>query len=634
MRREFDIEPEWSMGENKKITLSKIERKIFKNTLLSNSNDLKFIDDTRKSQASMISKQPSSIFTKTIDISYISQVSSHQLDLMKLFSVQELDFSGISFAMSKDSVENLQEVIRVSAPGSTITLPPHKLQFASLLITSPITLRGLPGTSIEITNGSIVVDFTSNSRESFSNSLKESALICEVSLKFSAGPSYRSSSPAALFVIDSSGTYLEVRDCEMRSSSHEPQVILDNPEEDIEDVCFWVNGSGFKKFITKKSMRFNSSLIVSSCNISGFFECCRAGVNASISIEKSHIEDCLGNAISAMNPKDLIIQYSVMEKIKKTAIDISIISDPVAGIALGSSRTESLSSIQNERTMVIEGNDIKNTGGYGVNIWSEHVVYYPLQIKLLKNKITGCKKEGIAVRHISVPELTIHCNDCCLNQGTGFWLQKVNSMKMLVTNNRGYDNYSGYGIYIYDTGATLKHNELHRNSLGGIMVVGASKGTETNLVIKKCLVQSNGENGITIMDYSLGTIEVAKCKINENYHDGVHLLQSKEFGTEKTGKEKIIPENGMNNAIVRIRSCEIMNNTGYGLNIMKFKCEVEKLRLSDNQQGNIMIGEDTKSLVTFLDDNKVDINLQVGQNCIVKDKGTFCGRTKKACVLF
>ena len=622
------------MSHRRDTTLSKIERKIYKNTFLSNSNDLKFKDDTRKSQASLIPKQRSSISPNNFDISYISQISNHQLDLIKLFSVQELDFSGISFAMSKDSVENLQEIIRISSPGSTITLPPHKLQFTSLLITSPITLRGLPGTSIEITNGSIQVDFTSNSRESLSNCDKESALICEVALQFSVGLSHRSPSPCALFVIDSSGTCLEVRDCDLRSTSHDPQVGLDDAEEAIEDVCFWVNGAGYKKFITKKSMRFNSSLTVSSCNISGFFECCRAGVNASVSIEKSHIADCRGNAISAMNPKNLAIQCSVVEKISRTAVDVCIISDPVAGIALGSSRTESLNSIQNERTMVIEGNDIKNTGGYGVNIWSEHVVYYPLQIKLMKNKITGCKKEGIAVRHISVPELKIHSNDCCCNQGTGLWLQKVNSLRILVTNNRGCDNYSGYGVYIYDTGAILKHNEVLRNSLGGIMVVGASKGTETNLSIKNCLVQSNGENGITIMDYSQGTIEVSKCKINENYQDGIHLLQSKDFGAERPGKEKIIPENGIINAIVRIRRCEIMNNTGYGLNVVKFKCQVEKLRLADNQQGNIMIGEDTRPLVTFLDDNKVDVNLQVGQNCIIKEKGNFCGRGKKTCVVF
>ena len=47
-----------------------------------------------------------------------------------------------------------------------------------------------------------------------------------------------------------------------------------------------------------------------------------------------------------------------------------------------------------------------------------------------------------------------------------------------------------------------------------------------------------------------------------------------------------------------------------------------------------MIAEDTKPLVTFLDDNKVDIDVQVGQNCVVKEKGTICGRNKSKCDIF
>jgi hypothetical protein len=69
-----------------------------------------------------------------------------------------------------------------------------------------------------------------------------------------------------------------------------------------------------------------------------------------------------------MNPKEFIIKLSVLDKISKTAVDVNLISDPVVGIALGTSRTESLNSIQNERSLLIEGNDIRNTGAYGVNL--------------------------------------------------------------------------------------------------------------------------------------------------------------------------------------------------------------------------------------------------------------------------
>ena len=69
-----------------------------------------------------------------------------------------------------------------------------------------------------------------------------------------------------------------------------------------------------------------------------------------------------------MNPKEFIIKLSVLDKISKTAVDVNLISDPVVGIALGTSRTESLNSIQNERSLLIEGNDIRNTGADGVNL--------------------------------------------------------------------------------------------------------------------------------------------------------------------------------------------------------------------------------------------------------------------------
>ena len=165
------------------------------------------------------------------------------------------------------------------------------------------------------------------------------------------------------------------------------------------------------------------------------------------------------------------------------------------------------------------------------------------------------------------------------------------------------------------------------------MIVGASKGSATNITIKNSLIQTNGEHGVCIMDFNQGHIQIANCKINENYRDGINLLQTREILVEKSFKHKI--ENFISDdAVVKLKACEINNNGFYGINIVKFKCVIEKLWLSDNQQGNIMIGEDTKHLVIFLDDNKVDVNLQVGQNCIIKEKGTFCGRNKGKCEIF
>jgi hypothetical protein len=41
-----------------------------------------------------------------------------------------------------------------------------------------------------------------------------------------------------------------------------------------------------------------------------------------------------------------------------------------------------------------------------------------------------------------------------------------------------------------------------------------------------------------------------------------------------------------------------------GLNVVKFRCWIEKLRIADNLNGNIVISEDSKELVRFLDQNE------------------------------
>jgi Protein of unknown function (DUF1565). len=158
----------------------------------------------------------------------------------------------------------------------------------------------------------------------------------------------------------------------------------------------------------------------------------------------------------------------------------------------------------------------------------------------------------------------------------GFGLRKVLSNSMNIFNNRAFDNYSGYGLYIYNTGAKIKNNEFFRNSLGGIMIVGASKGSATNITIKNSLIQTNGEHGVCIMDFNQGHIQIANCKINENYRDGINLLQTREILVEKSFKHKI--ENFISDdAVVKLKACEINNNGFYGINIVKFKCVIEKL---------------------------------------------------------
>lgn len=587
-------------------SLSKIEMKIIKNTFFSNSNDLHFKDDTRKSLQTLTSRNSTSMIPRNLDISEISLVSSSISNQFRIFSIHELDLSCLTNKISPETLDNLQETIKNSVSGAIITLPPKRLVFRSLSITSPIQIKGSPGTVIELHGGSITVDFSSQSKDSLLDN--EKAIICEIGIYFKPIDMHKPGI-TALVVMESPSTHLEVRDCDVKK-------VLSSQEFD--DFAFWINGNGFRKTVTRNSARFNSSLVVSSCSIEGFTEVCRAGVNSTIVFDKCHISGCSGNVISSINPKDLCIKNCVIEKSEKTGIDLYLFNDPSAVMNSPCSRTDTMMSSYTERSVLIEGNDIRAAGNYGINIWSESPNFFPIFITIKSNKIINSKKEGLAVRHLNVISIIIEGNDSNSNQGTGYWLQKVMASKVEIKNNRAYDNYSGYGLYVYDTGGEVKNNEFFRNSLGGIMVVGASKGTDTNLVLKKNFVFANGENGITVMDFCRGIIEIKQCKITENYHDGVHLLQT---ATDK---------NSAGSALVKIIDCDIYSNTFVGLNIVRFKCRIEKLRIADNLQGNIAISEDAKDIVRFLDE-KSDKIIEKISNKEIEKKG-ICGKNK--CIMF
>jgi hypothetical protein len=580
------------MEEPIRKSLSKIELKIIKNTFLSNSNDLRYKDDTRKSLQTLTSKNSNSILPRTIDLSEISQISSSVSNHFRIFSIQELDLSCLTSQISLETLENLSETIKTSIGGTQITLPGKKLSFRSLLITSPIHLKGSAGTLLELLDGSITVDFSSQSRESLLET--EKAIICEAAISLKS-----SRLMLSLFSIESPSTHLEVRDCDLKSDSSSPGDLF----------AFGVNLSGFRKGASRSSSRFNSSLMVSSCNIQGFGDVCRAGPNSSVIFEKCYICACEGNAISVMNPRDFQVKNCVIDKAEKSGIDVFIAVDNSSVLNSPSSKTDTMMSSQSERTVNIEGNDIRTSGNYGISIWSEAPAFFPAFISVKSNKITNSKKEGLAFRHLNLVSLEIDGNDSNCNQGTGFWLQKVIASKIVFCHNRAYDNYSGYGLYFYDTGGEVKNNEFFRNSLGGLMVVGSSKGTDTNLAIKKNQIHSNGENGITVMDFCKGMILIQKCNVSENSQDGVHLLQ--------TNPDK-------NSALVKILDSEITGNSMVGLNVVKFRCWIEKLRIADNLNGNIVISEDSKELVRFLDQNEKKVEKS--------EKKGFCAKNK--CVVF
>jgi hypothetical protein len=370
------------MEDQLRKSLSKIEMKIIKNTLLSNSNDLRFKDDTRKSLQTLTSRNSTSIIPRTLEISEISRVSSSISNRFHIFSIHELDLSCLTNGISPETLDNLQETIKNSVSGALITLPPKRLVFKSLSITSPIQIKGLPGTVIEIYGGSITVDFSSQSKDSLLDT--EKATICEAAINYRP-IGINKPGVNALVVMESPSTHLEIRDCDVRNLQ---------PTENADTFAFWINGSGYRKTVTRTSIRFNSSLAVSSCNIEGFTEVCRAGVNSFIFFDKCHISGCSGNVISSMNPKDLCIKNCVIDKAEKTGIDIYLFNDPSSAINLPTSKTDTMISSNTERSILIEGNDIRTAGNYGINIWSESPNFFPIFITIKSNKIINSKKEG------------------------------------------------------------------------------------------------------------------------------------------------------------------------------------------------------------------------------------------------
>ncbi|CAG9331067.1 unnamed protein product [Blepharisma stoltei] len=637
---------------HKENNLSNIERKILKNTFYHNANDLHYKEESmsNRSQFSCSGKFQTSISRPSMEISRaISQDSFRTIEQLFSIGLQEIDLSRLSFQDENDVALRLQEVIRKAAPGAIITLPPQNITLNGLLITSPITIKGTPGCTLEIANGSIVVDFSSHSKESMIGSISESALMCELSIIFNltGGAAKSSTSPPALFIMDSPNTSIEVRDCDIRSINHEEKEMVSTVEdssEELQDVCFWANGISFKRHATRIDLRYNSSLVIKSCNISNFHEIIKGGINSSIHIEKTHINNCIGNGVSILNPTNFQLLESVIQNCQKTSVEIRII--PNSSFGKPSSRSGSLTNSREiqSRTIRIEGNDIKNSGAYGVSIWSEHVCHFPSIVNIIKNKIEQSAKEALAVRHLALQDLYVLSNDFNWSQGSGLWLQKVYKLtpdsRIMVTLNRCYDSCGGYGVYLYDAGGVFDNNELYRNSLGGVMVVGSSNKEaeiETSLEIKKCKIYSNGENGVTVLDFYQGSITIDQCKITENYHNGVYLMQSREPTSYVKGKDQIAPENLRGTVI--LSNSDISINKAYGITVAKFRVVIEKTLIVDNTQGAMLIGEGSRDLVTFLDDpeemkHNISGNVEGPTKVFIQGGRNICGKGNLKCMIY
>ena len=454
--------------------VSNLQRKVMRNTFVNNSNDLRLRDESSSKQSfSDVFRASKSRESRHIETSGLSKVLgtqgvsfSQSLDHL-LQTTKELDLSHFP-QTAEDAGAKLQDSLLRAEAGSVVVLPPVHLRVNTLRLCNPLTLKGSPGTILELTGGSIVVDFSSQSRESILGRQSDRVVICELSLLYGVDRrQLDSKTPAALFVVDTPNSYLEVRDCDIRSLSTEPHNTSAESSGQclIQDVCLWVNGFSSRRVSGEIGL---CSVFMTSCNIAGFYEFVKGGSTCKVHIEKCHVSDCGGNAMTLYNPCEALVHQSVIERCQGSAIDIRLAGDgprPKRGSRSGSLSTSKEIS---PRTIAITGNDMRATGAYGITIWAEHQAAVSMSLAISKNKITNCRKEGLAIRHLSLCDLNVISNDFSVNQGSGCWFQKVYKLysesAISISFNRAFDSHAGYGIYLYDTAGVLDGNECFRNS--------------------------------------------------------------------------------------------------------------------------------------------------------------------------
>ena len=99
------------------------------------------------------------------------------------------------------------------------------------------------------------------------------------------------------------------------------------------------------------NLDYNSIVLVSSCIFHNFTSVCRAGINATVAIQKSVVKENKGNAFHCVNPKAVMIDRCNVHSSKKCGILIEWL--------------RSSDQLDVGRTIYILGNEIRNAGEDG-----------------------------------------------------------------------------------------------------------------------------------------------------------------------------------------------------------------------------------------------------------------------------
>lgn len=562
-------------------SFSNLQLKVMRSALISKRNDIKDKDES----------------TSRFSISRFSFGDSLSISKTLHFAANSDSRSGwdCSIFQCPEDIQGawLVEAVRVAEPGAEIFMPAVAMNVQDLTINKPITLRGQPGTLLKLHNNSIVIDL----RRSFGQ-----VTICELALEYSAGPAQEVASGAA-FYLKASGCALEVRDCEFKSLTTDLKV---------HDVCFWV--SSFKA--SRRGHIQRNSINLSSCSIKGFTVGVRAGVDAKVSIDRCVLASCKGSGVVLTSPLQLKLSQCIIQRCELNGIEIRLRASKNAIDSVLSSRSTSYSKSETTQLIEISGNDISQIGQYGLNIWNDQVCSFPLKVKITSNKLANCFKEAIAIRHISLASLSIKANDCSANKGSHLWLQKVYpsnpASHLTVARNRFAESSAGYGIYVYDSFGTFDDNEVAQNSLGGFIIVGSSRpeSQDLSLAVKHCLIHDNGENGLTIMDFSRSSVVVAHTQLYENLQNGLYLVRNHETETLSSSIDSTGPAKS---GCVKVEHCNITRNRLNGISMSRVHLSLTETVIKENLGSAVAFGVESKGYFTCEDSKQRAAELISGQ---------------------
>jgi len=472
------------------------------------------------------------------------------------------DFSGLE----GEALNNEVRCVLERAPaGSHIQLPEKAIKLPAVSISCPITITGLPGTTIEVTQGSISIDCSS-----YEHFVHFGELTFIYNLDDEVYDLYEQEKDAEnlfapLFVLHGT-SHLEVRDCRIKSivktQEGSSQISTDRnqinssrsaglPVKAIKDVCFWLRGSSNESVTSVTQLDRRPVLVLKSCVIYNFYACIKGGVDASLYCEGNSFLDFFECAISLINPIICHIEQGIFERTVGNTVQIRFL--------------KRVAEVDVERKVVIKKVDMTSSCRNGISISAETKHHQPinLAISIRGNQITGHHDNAIFMKNLRANKISISKNQIHSNFENGVYLQNVdvgmntdsgisptssqvaNQQMLRVHSNKICDSQNGTGLILEECGGLLEANEVLGNFNGGIKLfnsppANSKRSTESSLdsisqesaplrtVINKCVLANNNVAGIIVENFWKGNITVVQCEIRKNFGFGISLLMDED----------------------------------------------------------------------------------------------------------